>query len=404
MNLSSARRTPPWIFGSALVGPFLAVSVCLRIVPCASAVTTSASSAATRVQNAAPQVEATTQVEAPKSAAFELPDGRAGRALAKLEATTKAKTPPKDLGAPGLVPSVAPHAWTAAATWETWSAALRAEAASAAVDPERRARLALLALEQRRTDDAWVHFAAAANADPEWAAALLPRFLPGVPATSAAGLGGHAGALPDGVVLSPSLPPPTENLGEGRFDRRAMSVGEIKIGGAVVSMRVAVESEGVQIDVKHVSGTSATFSIQIPEPREIGFGNEYVDWYRQDDLHVPHVLEVKPGEAEHTLYGRFEGRNTSYSTRIPRELPGQLAKGKLWLVAPPNDPDRALLDAIARCLSQKALGFECRVVESGAPAPDWSGIRFDLSDTSERERKLAWLAASVETFLLGDRR
>jgi hypothetical protein len=348
--------------------------------------------------------EPATLVEPKKPAAFELPEGRAGRALAKLSATTPAKALPKDLGGAGLVPSVAQDAWSSAATWRTWSESLRAEASSAAVDPARRAQLALLALEQRRTDDAWNHFAAAANADPEWAAALLPRFLPGVPATSAAGFGGHAGPLPDGVVLSPSLPPPTEGLAEGRFDRRAMSVSEIYIGAAVVSLRLAVEAEGVQIDVKHVSGGSARFSILIPEPREIGFGNEYVDWYRQDDLHVPRALEVKPGEEEHTLYGRFEGRGTSWSTKIPRELPGQLARGKLWFVVPPKDAERALVDAIAACLTQKQFGFECAVIETGAKVPDWSGIRFDLSNPAERQGKLAWLAASVEAFSLGDRR
>jgi len=343
-------------------------------------------------------------VEPRKSAAFELPEGRAGRALSKLAATTRAKALPKDLGAAGLVPSVATKAWSSAATWQMWSESLRAEAASSAVDPERRARLALLALEQRRTEDAWNHFTAAANADPAWAAALLPRFLPGVPATSAAGIGGHAGPLPDGVVLSPSLPPPTEGLAEGRFDRRAMSVSEIHIGAAVVSLRLAVESEGVQIDVKHVSGESARFSILIPEPREIGFGNEYVDWYRQDDMHIPHALEVKPGEEDHTLYGRFEGRSTAWSTKVPRELPGQLSQGKLWFVVPPHDEERALVDGIAACLTHEQFGFACAVIESGAKAPDWSGIRFDLSNPAERGSKLAWLAASVESFCLGERR
>ena len=116
------------------------------------------------------------------------------------------------------------------------------------------------------------------------------------------------------------------------------------------------------------------------------------------------TLEVKPGEEEHTLYGRFEGRGTTWSTKIPHELPGQLAKGKLWLVVEPHDDERSLVDAIATCLSQKKLGFECAVIESDAKNSDWSGIRFDLTNRGERESKLAWPATSVESFLLGDQR
>jgi hypothetical protein len=176
-----------------------------------------------------------------------------------------------------------------------------------------------------------------------------------------------------------------------------MSLREIAVGAAVVSMRVSVESEGVQVEVRHVSGGAVHLSIVIPEPRELTFGNEYVDWYRQDDLHVPHAIEVKPGEDEHTLYGRFEAPKQRWSSKVPAEMPAPIALGGLWLVAD-DDAGRPLLAAVAQSLS-RVLGVECRLRAPSEP-PHWTGISVDLSLEAERAAKLVWLVSSVERFTL----
>lgn len=331
---------------------------------------------------------------------FEFPAGRAATSVAAIHDATKPVATPADLGKPDQVPAVPEGSWTSA-TWEKWGAALGAEAAAPG-NAERRARLALLALEQRRFEDAWAHLAAT-SADARWTAAILPRFLPGVPPRSASGIGGRVSALPDGVALSPSLPPPSRETTTGRVDRRSMSISELAIGDAVISMHVTVEAEGVQIDVKHVSGGIAKLSIRIPRPRELAFGNEYVDWYRQDEMHVAHAILVQPGEEEHTLYGRFEPRPVVFATTLPPRVPEQLGRGRLWLRIGKSDPERPLIDAVASSLSGLKLGFECAVSEPGTAFPSWTGIQVDLANPSEREEKLVWLASSVERFALESR-
>ncbi len=338
--------------------------------------------------------------------AFELPAGLAADAVAVITPTTSAHATPSDLGSRGNVPAYAQDAWSKPATWIAWGTLLSAEkdatqdAASvknaATSGAERRARLALLALEQGRSEAAWAHFAAT-KSDPTWTAAILPRFLPGVPSGSASAGGGNAAPLADGAILTPSLPPPTRASGEGGFDRRSMSTRSIAIGSAVVSMKVSVENEGVQIDVRHVSGGPAKIAILIPEPPDYTFGNEYVDWYRQDEMHVPHVFEVKPGEEEHTLYGRFEAREQVLRSRVPSTMPSPITLGGLWLVAP-DDPGRPLLAAAAQSIST-VLGVECKLRAPGEK-PFWTGISVDLSVPSERTTKLAWLASAVERFAL----
>jgi hypothetical protein len=362
--------------------------------------------AAVSLQSAAPPA---LQSAVQPAALFELPPGPAATAVAALTASTSAHATPSDLGASGKVPACARDAWSQAATWPAWSKLLSEEAlakrAAKAPDPERRARLALLALEQGRSDDAWAHFASTGT-DATWTAALLPRFLPGVPAGSPAGIGGLAGALPDGAVLAPCLPPPSLDVladkgggkYSGRIDRRAMSVRSITVGAAVISMRVSVENEGVQIDLRHVSGGAAHVSVLIPESPDFAFGNEYVDWYRQDDMRVPHAIEVKPGEEEHTIYGRFETQQQRrFTGTIPAVLPAQIAQGGLWLVAR-DDAGRPLLDAAAQAVSV-ALGIPCKVRAPGAP-PGWSGTAVDLEWPQDRPQKLAWLASAVERFVL----
>jgi hypothetical protein len=233
--------------------------------------------------------------------------------------------------------------------------------------------------------------------------ALLPSFLPGVPPhtklTSEA-----MPALRDGVELRPSLPPPSDKAEPGRIDVRAMKIESFVVGGATLSMRVAVEVEGVQIDIDHRSGGEAHLSIVIPEPEEIAIGNEYVDWMVQETHHAPLAFEIKPGDETHTIYGRFEVRTLTHPTRLPDNVPAQLRGGALWLLVPERSD---FFDAVAKSVRNVPLGLDCRVITSAeeagskrVPSDVVRGTTIDLRAREERDEKLRWLVSSIERFLL----
>ena len=87
--------------------------------------------------------------------------------------------------------------------------------------------------------------------------------------------------------------------------------------------------------------------------------------------------------------------------RLPDEPPAALARGGLVLALAPGDPERALFDAIAASLAAPPLSLACSVLEvaPGGPRPG-SGVVFDLARVADRGRRLAWLASSVERFVL----
>jgi hypothetical protein len=332
---------------------------------------------------------------------IELPEGAIARAVESLGAPSKPIDLPTHLGSPGRVPGPKLSAWTQPGTWTRWAELVDAESRASTPDPARRAELALLALEQERWDDAWRELEVAA-ATPGWLAALLPRFLPGAPAGSPAAPGGRTGRLPEGVTLTPSLPPATREAAAGRVDRRSMRIDDLAIGDAVVELTVAVEAEGVQVDVTHRSGGATRFSLRIPEPADFAIAQEYVDWYRQDEARVAHTLEVKPGDPTHTFYGRFEPHSVRFTAQLPTELNAQLQTGTLWILAGEEPAERTLAREIAESLAKGPLKIAARALgaSEAPPTAEWTGVRLDLRDGKERARKLAWLASSVEHFAL----
>jgi hypothetical protein len=301
----------------------------------------------------------------------------------------------------------AKHAgWTQANTWAVWSQALRLAARPNESNVSNRAMLAELALGQSRWDDAWSHFIACDPAK-DCMSALLPRFIPGVTSGYKATDGPLPEPLPDGIVLHPSLPPPSEHAAAGRIDARAMKVNGFVVGKTTLAMRVAVEAEGVQIDVEHRSGETAHISIVIPEPKDWSIGDEYVDWAVQPTHHQPLAIEVKPGDEPHTIYGRFQPRGLSHPTHPSAQVPAQLEGGIVWLLVPSDQENSDLYTSIAKSLGQLPLHLECRVTtspldvareESGSELA--SGITIDLRSPEERDEKLAWLVSSLERICL----
>ncbi|MCK6444971.1 MAG: hypothetical protein L6Q99_01130 [Planctomycetes bacterium] len=326
-----------------------------------------------------PQAEATPAVAGP--ARVELPRGPAAVALAAIGPDVRSA--PLDWG--GLPLSDDAADWARPGTWSAWAEAVRAEAAARGADPLRASRLALVARLQGRDDDAWEHFANLAGA-PEHAAALLPLFLPGVAPAELVSLERHAGAavgrLPDGVVLRPAPPPQSRHaeevrLGYPTIERRSMRIDGLEIGAARVDFVVALESDGIQVDVTHKSGGQAKFFVCLPELPDFAIFVQYDDWVRQDTVGVPLEITVAPGDETHSLFGRFEPRRIAWPTELPTRASHALAKDGLVLRLASDDPRLARAAAASVGLA-RLLDAPCRVETE--PEPRVPGVRIELAD------------------------
>lgn len=294
---------------------------------------------------------------------------------------------------------VAMSSWRAAESWTRWSADLAAARAPGQAEPEHEARLALFALEQMRWEDAWRHFART-SAEPAIVAGLLPRFLPGVDAGAPLAKDGFAGALADGVVLRPALPPAKGDAPPGRIERREMKLARLSVGKATLSLRVALEYDGVVVELAHVAGEPCALSVVLPCEAGYVFANEYVDWYAQETHGAPLGVTLKPGEEAHTLYGRLDLRPIRGPERVPERLPELVKRQGLVLELGPDDPDRQLLDAIAASWKAPPLELGCALWVRGKGAPP-AGLRIDLVDPAARAPRLAELCGMIEHFALG---
>ena len=341
-----------------------------------------------------------------------LPAGPAARAFAGVGAGTAAMDLPTEQAS-----AVDFAAWDRPEAWQAWADAVRAETGTSQPDAQRRASLARAALSQGRWDDAWDHFAATGGS-PGICAALLPQFLPGVQTAQpsaagvalpegrfAMGLGGQVRALPDGVLLRPAIPPPSVPaaqvpLGRTWIDRREMRLEELHVGTATVSMRVALESDGIQIEFVHRAGGSARVRVLLPELADFEVRVAYIDWMRQDD--VGEVLEVAiaPGDDAHTLFGRFKPRSVAWPTNLPQNSPRAIADMGLRFEFPEQMPDASVFRAAGPAFA-RVLGVE---VNCGNRAgPEFSGVRIDLSDPAVARRKFLGMVTLAERFALRPR-
>lgn len=319
--------------------------------------------------------------------------------LARAKTDAVPATLAADLGAAGRAPGLAAGALDDPATWKAWRGAL--ERALEADDTAARTRLALVALEQGRHVDAWRHFEHCAS-DPALLAALLPRFVPGVERGTPLAHGGRAAPLADGALLRPALPPPLAHVPgtDPRFARRVIALGGIVVGAATISLQVAVEGEGVQVELAHESGGAARVRIVIPRAEEYGVSAEYVDWLKQETLGAPLEVTLAPGEEPHVLFARFEPRDPRWPTSLPADLPASIGEHGLVLVGPADEPrnaaERGTLARIAAELSQPSLGLVCRL--RGVNETAAGGVAVDLCDPAGRAEKLAWLVSAIERF------
>jgi hypothetical protein len=327
---------------------------------------------------------------APAAPRFELPAGPlANRVTALDPATAPSSLPAADLSAD----------WSDPATFERWRSAMAEVAEHEANERVARARLSILALRQGRDEDAWRHLEAAAG-DPALCAALLPRFLPGIDATTPAGAGGLPPALPDGVVLTPATPPRTRPTENGRVERRSMRVRGLRVGDAVIGLTVAVEPEGVQIDLEHISGGAARVAVRLPREAGFTFANEYVDWFQAEQRGAAHAVTLQPGDEPHTLYGRFEPMPDAQPVALPKSKPAVLELGGIEIRPEPGPEGRARAEALAKALSGAPFALKTAVRADGEPAGAWSTIQVDLRDPRNASARVAALCSAAERFRL----
>jgi hypothetical protein len=339
----------------------------------------------------------------PPGGELELPESLAARAWASVGPQTQ----PVDLEAKLFAAEswlLDPESADPEHVWGRWAEWLGAEGQKEAIDPRRRAGLIVLAVHQSRWEDAWAHFGRL-GAAPEWAAAIAPLLVPGVPIEHLTAATDPTRGLPDGVLLRPAVPPRQADDPTTSLRPRAASVRGLRIGTASVDLRVSIEPSGLEVDLWHRSGETAKVHVLLPEPPGQEIRVEYIDWMRQDALRAPLILKLVPGDEEHNLFGRFRPRREPMPA-LPRALlPRNLTLGGLLFVLPLEQAADPRLLSMARPVARavgRLLGISSTVLPAGAPAPEspWNGTRVQLAPGPAGHTELVGLLSLCERYVL----
>ncbi len=299
--------------------------------------------------------------------------------------------------------------WKTADAWSEWL--LRARRAAASSDPQTAARdhawLACFALQTGRTDRAWDHFADAAQL-PGAQRALLPVFFfgsaPADPASEAWMSCAH------GQLLRPALPPAGARSldlprGTGRLERRAMRASGVSVGTARISLGVAVEYDGIQIDLRHESGPNVTLEIEVPTPAEFELRALLLDWERQGPRPLPGErplasqvprrvkVELSADAPERTVYAQVVPRDLALNSTRPQQVPAAWRAHGMRLVCEPGDPRAQEWAAFAAAVG-KELGLDFQLEQrSRTDTPTaFGGGEFELFAGPLQELRLAhWM-------------
>ena len=322
-----------------------------------------------------------------------LPRGAAALALDAVEPGTAART--------GLRPWPAwsdrsPAGWGGEATWRRWVELVRDERAAERPDPARRAELARVARLQGRDGDAWMHFASIE--DPAWLVTLLPLFLPGVPEDELE----RAGPLPDGVLLSPSLPPSdVPGAGLRHLAGTRIEALDFALGAARARLSLRVDRDGLEVKVVHLAGGPANVRVRPPLPRGVEAGLLFADWEKQSGPDVTVAFRLTAEEPEHILWLSFHPPR-DHLANPPLALLRSPAAGRTLLVVSPGG-DEPVLSGLTGAL-EELLGVPARLVAPEyRPAAGLEPLVLRLDESPAGERRLAHWLGLAERHLLAPR-
>jgi hypothetical protein len=323
---------------------------------------------------AARQEPAPTSAVAPAGLEIELPPGPV------REAWERSSALPAQVPAPPVAPAAT------GGPWQRWATL---------VEERRHGELAGLAGSQQRWEDLWRHWlASAAERDGLGILQARERLVPLL-------VGSELG-LADGVLLRPALPPQPPGP-EGSYQRCRYALRGLRVGAAVLDLELALELDGVQIDLTHVAGDACRLALVMPTMPQFTLAQIYCDWEeRTEPAETPIPLEIRPGDERHTLWGRFEYRANPWPTRVPAQLPAAIAARGIAILCGEGDPRRAELDEFAAALARltgatvevRALsGLDATIAEPAALA-EQRGLTIDLraGEPASSARDLKWLA------------
>ena len=311
-------------------------------------------------------------------------------------------------GAIGSAPALAwpaadadPSSWAYGGPWRHWAQAVLWERDGHVSRAESRELLSLTAQRQGRHSDAWRHAAAAARLEPDRGRALLARLLPGAPAGTKVLGDGRLEPLPAGVLLEPSIAPPTDP-GPDRYDVREVVLHGLRIGEGAVSLKIGVRGDGVELRVEHESGGPVEFSVRVPCPLGFRTRVEYAEWEKLPTIGEAIPVRVEAGGEAFRIWARNELDSTPWPATTPTALDARLRDAGMLLVIDPGDPRAPELAALAAAYAQ-VLGVPCRTATdpTNSPAGTTAPLRVDLRGAAGRPSRLAALTGAVERFALG---
>jgi hypothetical protein len=343
----------------------------------------------------APAGQADVPLVRPRAGAITLPVGDVADVLEQLELPVA----PVEL-ASALWPEWGERTelgWGAELPWRRWVELVRAEAGARQPDPRRRAELAVLARLQGRDADAWRHLVTCRE-EPGLVTRLLPFFIPGVPLSSLA----SQAPLPDGVLLTPALPPATEDpRGSLRaLVGRVLEHDDVSVAGARLALRVRCEPDGLEVVLRHRAGPAVHVRISPPCPPGVDPGLLFADWERQPAGQRTAEFLLEPGSDEHTLWLTFHPREARWPQPPPERL-ARPAPERVLLVRSERG-DEPHLRRFAEALAE-LYGSPAALVARAAPLPELllEPLVIDLGSGSPAdERKLAAMLSLAEGLAL----
>jgi hypothetical protein len=233
----------------------------------------------------------------------------------------------------------------------------------------------------------------------------MPRFMPGLPEELLL-RGDSTDALPEGVLLEPSLPPPAPE-DERWFGTRSMELGSLRVGEARLGMKVTQEIDGIQIDLVHLEGPPTRVRVRPSYPQGVQVGTSYLDWERREAQPGGFEIRLSAEEPEHTLWVRFRPVREAWPSRLPAQRSARIARSGFCVLQGDDPKLRAHSELLRRfCESLSELyQVPCTYRVASGDGPGASGAALEpltlrFLDAEEITRKLPALIGLAERYAL----